>query len=166
MTQPTLTTYGGRLLEVGYAGEIVDSNPFIAVSKINSAATAIDFGYAVVRSSADDTCKLPAADADDVIGISIRHATKSADSNGDVKYAQYESLPILQSGYMYVLAFENATRGDTVISVTASPGRLGSTTGGAAASGRVAMDGTAGNMKATWETTTTAAAIGIVRIHS
>lgn len=166
MTQPTLTTYGGRLLDVGYAGEVVDSNAVESESKVNSAATAIDFGYIVVRSSADDTCKLPAADADDILGFSIRHATKPADSNGDVKYAQYESVPILREGRIYVLALENATRGDTVISVTASPGRAGSTTGGAAGAGRVALDGSNGNAKATWETTTTAGNIGVVRVSA
>ena len=58
----------------------------------------------------------------------------------------------------YAVAYENATRGDGVISVTAQNGKLGSTTGGAAGAGRVAVPG------AIWETTTTAGQIGIVRI--
>ncbi len=158
MSKPDLSTYGGRLRDLGYAGQIVDTNPATIESKTNEAATAIDFGVAVARGAADDTCKAPAADGDKIIGISARHAIRPADSSGNVTYAQRDSVPIVRQGYIYAVAYENATRGDGVISVTAQSGKLGSTTGGAAGAGRVAVPG------ATWETTTTAGQIGIVRI--
>ncbi len=158
MSKPDLSTYGGRLRDLGYAGQIVDTNPATIESKTNEAATAIDFGAAVARGAADDTCKAPAADGDKIIGISVRHAIRPADSSGNVTYAQKDSVPILRSGYVYATAYENATRGDGVISVTAQSGKLGSTTGGAAGVGRVAVP------NAIWETTTTAGQIGIVRI--
>jgi len=158
MSKPDLSTYGGRLRDLGYAGQIVDTNPATIESKTNEAATAIDFGAAVARGAADDTCKAPAADGDKIIGISARHAIRPADSSGNVTYAQKDSVPILRSGYVYATAYENATRGDGVISVTAQSGKLGSTTGGAAGAGRVAVP------NAIWETTTTAGQIGIVRI--
>lgn len=157
MSKPDLSTYGGRLRDLGYAGQIVDTNPATIESKINDQATAIDFGVAVARSAADDTCKAPAADGDKIIGISVRHAIRPADSSGNVTYAQKDSVPILRSGYVFATAYENATRGDGVISVTAQNGKLGSTTGGAAGVGRVAVPG------ATWETTTSAGQIGIIR---
>lgn len=162
MAKPDLSTYGGRLRDLGYAGEIVDTNPVISQSLINDQTIAVDFGVAVARSAADGTCKAPAADADKIIGISIRHAIRpaSTDGNNTVNYAKNDAVPILKDGFIYVLAYENTTRGDGVISVTAQNGKLGSTTGGAAGAGRVAVPG------ATWETSTTAGQIGIVRIAS
>lgn len=157
MSKPDLSTYGGRLRDLGYAGQIVDTNPSTIESKINDQALAIDFGVAVARSAADDTCKAPTADGDKIIGITVRHAIRPADSSGNVTYAQKDAVPILRSGYVYATAYENATRGDGVISVTAQNGKLGSTTGGAAGAGRVAVPG------ALWETTTTAGQIGIIR---
>lgn len=159
MSKPDLSSYGGRLRDLGYAGEIVDFNPCVIESKTNDQATAIDFGVAVARSAADDTCKAPTADADKIIGISARHAIRPADTSNNVTYAQKDSVPIVKEGYIYAVAYENATRGDGVISVTAQNGKLGSTTGGAAGAGRVAVPG------AVWETTTTAGNIGVVRIN-
>ena len=158
MSKPDLSTYGGRLRDLGYAGQIVDTNPVTIEALINDQATAIDFGVAVARSAADNTCKAPAADGDKIVGISVRHAIRPADASNNVNYAQKDAVPVLRDGFVYATAYENATRGDGVISVTAQNGKLGSTTGGAAGAGRVAVPG------ATWETTTTAGSIGIVRI--
>lgn len=158
MSKPDLSSYGGRLRDLGYAGQIVDTNPVTIEALINDQATAIDFGVAVARSAADNTCKAPAADGDKIVGISVRHAIRPADSSNNVTYAQKDAVPVLRDGFIYATAYENATRGDGVISVTAQSGKLGSTTGGAAGAGRVAVPG------ATWETTTTAGSIGIVRI--
>ena len=78
MSKPDLSTYGGRLRDLGYAGQIVDTNPATIESKTNEAATAIDYGIAVARGAADDTCKAPTADGDKLIGISVRHAIRPA----------------------------------------------------------------------------------------
>lgn len=158
MSKPDLSTYGGRLRDLGYAGQIVDTNPVTIETLINDQAVAIDFGVAVARSADDNTCKAPAADGDKIVGISVRHAIRPADSSNNVTYAQKDAVPVLRDGFVYATAYENATRGDGVISVTAQNGKLGSTTGGVAGTGRVAVPG------ATWETTTTAGSKGIVRI--
>lgn len=158
MSKPDLSTYGGRLRDLGYAGQIVDTNPVTIATLINDQATAIDFGVAVARSAANDTCKAPTADGDKIVGISVRHAIRPADASNNVNYTQKDAVPVLRDGFVYAVAYENAARGDGVISVTAQNGKLGSTTGGAAGAGRVAVPG------ATWETTTTAGQIGIVRI--
>lgn len=126
MTQPTLTTYGGALHDIGYAGQLVDMNIAEIKTFTNDQATAIDFGRAVARSAADNTCKAPTADAQEIIGISVRHSVVQADSSGNVVYAQNASVPVLRKGTIYVVAFENATRGDAVTSVTAQNGKLGS----------------------------------------
>ncbi len=158
MSKPDLSTYGGRLRDLGYAGQIVDTNPTSMVTLINDQAIPIDFGVAVARSAANDTCKAPVADADKIIGISVRHAIRPADTGNNVRYTEKDAVPVLRAGFVYAVAFENATRGDGVISVTAQNGKLGSTTGGDAGAGRVAVPG------AVWDTTTAAGQIGIVRI--
>lgn len=160
MSKPDLSSYGGRLRDLGYAGQIVDTNPTVSQALINDQALAIDFGVAVARSAADNTCKAPTVDGDKIIGISIRHAIRPADSSNNVTYAQRDAVPILKDGFIYAMAAENAVRGDGVISKTATNGTLGSTTGGAVGAGRVAVPG------ATWETTTTSGTIGIIRIAS
>lgn len=164
MSKPDLSSYGGRLRDLGYAGQIADTNVTVIDSKINEAATAIDFGVAVARGAADDTCKAPTADADKLFGISARHAIRPADSSNNVNYAQRDSVPVVRSGFVYAVAYENATRGDTAISVTAQNGKIGSTTGGSAGAGRIALDGTSGKPKVVWETTTTAGQIGLLRV--
>jgi hypothetical protein len=166
MSKPDLSSYGGRLRDLGYAGEIVDLNSADIDSKINDQITAVDFGVFVARSAADGTCKAPAADADILLGLSVRHAIRPADSSNNVTYAKNDAVPFLKTGFLYVTAYENATRGDTAISVTAQNGKVGSTTGGAAGTGRIAADGTGNKPKVIWETTTTAGSIGIVRIVS
>lgn len=129
MSKPDLSSYGGRLRDLGYAGQIVNTNPSVIDSKINESATAIDFGVAVARGAADNTCKPPAAVSDKIMGISARHAIRpaSADGNNTVTYAQRDAVPILRDGYVYVVAAENASRGDTAVALTASSGTLGST---------------------------------------
>lgn len=158
MSKPDLATYGGALAEVGYQGQIATLNPISTRDLVNSATVLIQFGNAVARSSADNTCKAPAADGDAILGLAIRHPTKVADSSGNIAYAQYDSVPILRNGDIWAIASENVVRGDGVISRTATNGTLSGTTAGAAGAGRVAVPG------ATWETTTTAGNVGKITI--
>jgi len=158
MAKPDLNTYGGKLRDLGYAGEIVNMHPNTIESKTNESATALDFGVAVARGAADDTCKPQGADGDKLIGISARHAIRPADASNNVVYNRYDSVPIVREGYVYVVAFENVTRDDQVLAITAQTGKLGGVTGGAAGAGRIVLP------NAKWETTTTAGSVGIVRI--
>jgi hypothetical protein len=158
MSKPDLATYGGKLLDLGYAGEVVNMHPNTIESKTNESVTAIDFGIAVARGAATDTCKPPAVDVDKLIGISVRHAIHVADTSNNVNYARYQSVPIMREGYIYAIPFENVTQDDQVLSITAQGGKLGGVTGGAAGAGRVVLP------NAKWETTTTAGNVGIVRI--
>lgn len=161
MSKPDLATYGGKLHDAGIAGQAADFNPSTIESKINTNATSIDFGVAVCRSTADDTCKPQLLDADKILGISVRSPIQPADPvTGEIVYKQNDTVPIMREGYIYVKALENTTRGDTVIAVTAQTGKLGSLTGGAVGAGRILVPG------ATWETTTTAGQVGLVRIAS
>jgi hypothetical protein len=165
MAIPSLSSYGGAQRDLGYAGQVADQNPVSAQNLANEGATSIDFGTAVARGSTDATCKAPAADGDVIIGIAMRHPVRPAvvgpaNTLNYVGYAQYDEVPIMRQGDIFVLAFENTTQGDTAISVTAQNGRIGSATGGAAGAGRVALP------NATWLTTTPAGQVGIVRIRN
>lgn len=157
--KPDLSSYGGRLLDLGFAGQVADLQPSEIVSKVNDGAAAIDFGIAVVRGASDDTVKVQAADIDKIIGISVRYPIRPADATGDTKYAQRDALPVMRKGNIMVLALENTNDGDVAVAVVAQGGKIGSVTGGAVGAGRIAIPG------AVWETTTTAGQIGIVRIN-
>lgn len=154
MSKPDLSTYGGRLRDLGYAGQIVDTNPATIESKTNDQATAIDFGVAVARSAGDNTCKAPTAVSDKVIGISVRHAIRPADSSNNVNYAQKDSVPIIRDGYVYAVAAENVSRGDTVVALTASNGTLGSAANNTAGTAAAPVQTGTGNGVMTLDATT------------
>ncbi len=160
MTKPTLTTYGGILMDVGFAGQVATMNPKSNRDMTNTGAIAIQFGSAVARGAVNYSCKAPTADGDAIIGIAIRHVVMVADTSGNVAYLQNATVPVLLSGDIYAVPVANVVAGDGVISVTASNGTLSGTTAGAAGAGRVAVPG------ATWETTTTAGQVGMIRIKN
>jgi hypothetical protein len=160
MSTPDLNVVKGALLDIGYAGQVADMQDSEIESLKNTAATAIDFAYAVARGTGDNSCKAIAVDGDTPIGISVRYPIRPADSTGVVKYAQNDSVPVMRRGNIFAIAYENAAAGDAVISVTAQGGKLGSTTGGAAGTGRVAING------AYWQGAVTAGSIGKIRINN
>ncbi len=170
MPIPSLTTYGGALHPVGYDGEVVDMNTATIESLMNDQTTGIQFGNPVARSAADNTCQSPTVDADVIIGLAVRHAIMPAPGYGQtsanvVLFPQYYEVPVLRSGFMYKTAAENTTRGDQAISITAdnvsiAATSVGSVTGGIAGTGRVVIP------NCTWETTTVAGSIGILRINN
>jgi len=128
MSKPDLSTYGGRLRDLGYAGQVVNETPNVIESKVNDQSGAIDFGVAVARSAADDTCKQVSSVSHKVIGVSVRHAIRpaSSDGNNTVNYAQRDMVPVMREGFLYVVAGENVSRGDQAVALTASAGALGS----------------------------------------
>lgn len=155
MSTVDLSTYGGALLEVGYAGQIVDLNTASIISRSNESATAIDFGGVVVRGAADNTCKPIAATNDSILGIAVRHPIQVSSvvpgSTPDIKYARSSSVAILEVGRIFVTAGANVTRGNAVYSTAA--GVLTDVS-----SGNAAIPG------AVWDTTTTNGNIGVIRI--
>lgn len=164
MSKPDLTTYGGRLRDIGYAGGIVDMLDTDIVSLINKQAVVIPFGNVVAR-DASGQCKAPAADGNVILGISVAHRIGVSPGFGQtganvVQYNQNDEVPILKKGDIYVLAAENVTMDDQALSLTAGNGTIGGVTGGAAGAGRIVIPG------AKWQTTTAAGSIGIVRIVS
>jgi hypothetical protein len=150
----------GLVKERGYAGQIADLNTAITISRLNIGLTPIDFGVAVARGPTAGTCKAVAADTDVIIGFASRYAMRPYDpTTGDVKYAVNETVVVAKQAFMLVIAKENAAEGDAVISLTAQAGALGSTTGGAAGTGRVAITG------AKWAEPVTAGSIGLIEFN-
>lgn len=155
-----LNNPGGRTLARGYAGNWADTSTHIAVTRKNENAAVIDYGIAVARGASGDTCKVITADGDKVAGFSVRHVTAPYNpATGEVAYRQYDTVPVARLGRLLVLATEAATEGDQVLSLTAQGGKLGSTTGGAAGAGRVAVTG------ARWAETVDAGALGVIEIN-
>lgn len=169
MAFPDLSTYGGFQAAIGYAGEIANMNPVSTENMVNESTGLIDFGIAVAIGTATvqnniqlRTCKLIAVDADVPIGITIRHLAYSGalrtpiGTTGVVGYPQNETVPVMKTGDIFVIPFENVTAGMQASSITAQAGRLG----GTPTTGKIAIAG------ATWQTTTLAGAVGILRISS
>lgn len=141
------------------------------------AVVAIDFGTAVAystygTSNYENQCQAPTQDTDQIMGIAIRDTlVRPVGSDHIVNYAAAYPVRILRLGFIWAYAAEAVTRGDVVCSITqgnstiASNGALGSISTSAAGVGRVALDGTSGNIKATWEQTLTAGQLGVIWVR-
>lgn len=163
---PSLSTVGGVTLSPGYAGQLAEpAPPGGVVSCINENATAIDFGQVVVAGAAvaagyTQNGKPQTADADKVIGVSMRSSQPiaSTDGNNTVNYARYSTFDLAKRCTIFAIPCENVTARDAALVITAGSGsKIGGTTGGVAGTGRVAMAGV-------WETTTASGAIGKLRL--
>ena len=119
------------------------------------AEVAIAVGVAVTRGTAAGQVIL-AADAD-FLGLAIRDLSREGVINtGVIDYAIEDNVSVLRSGRISLTCVSGCTIGDVV--------NYNDTTGivdaGAAAGGETAIGG------ATWETTTAAGEVGIVRLPS
>lgn len=159
MATPTLATVGGVEFTAGYAGQLADSGPHIIETRVNEAATAIDFGVAVTRGVAvgfsPGNCKVLNTNGQIPVGITVRNAASqiaSTDGLNTVNYPRYDDVPVLKEGTIWALPFEDVVEGDGVVAIPAQNGKLGGTTAGAAnGTSRMAVDG------AVWLETKTAA---------
>lgn len=157
-----LTTVGTRPA-IALAG--TDMAPHVGPtdSYLNESATAIEYGAPVARGSATtqagdmfEYCKPVAADADEIIGVTVRDPSDVSAASNSSNYPRYAAVPVKKAGRVAVRAAEAVRAGDEVLVLTATPGTFASSKGGVAGSGRVAMKGWK------WVTTTAAAAIGII----
>jgi hypothetical protein len=113
--------------DIGFQGQLVNTFSGNHVfTQVNDASTAIDFGSFVAKSTTK-TCKVPAADTDTLIGISVRQFKASTVLAGTVNYAQYDAVSIADQALdgIVCLAVENVTAGDFAVSITAGGGTVG-----------------------------------------
>ncbi len=121
----------------------------------NNAEAAIAIGIAVSRGTNEDDV-VPAVDAE-FIGISIRDLSQEAIIITDViPYVADDNVSVLRSGRINLTCPTGCTAGDLVLFADGT-GVIDSGTAGA---GATQIGG------ATWETTTAAGEVGIVRVPS
>lgn len=168
MATPTLATVGGLEFALAYPGQIVllGSDPDI-IHVTNENATAIDFGAPVARGvgeGAGHQNGKPVAGSTVVMGYAVRALSEAntAVAAGTINYPQYSEVPVMKWGYLAVVAAENAVAGDAAVIVAATPTTVGTAgAGGSAANGTTRLAG-----GATWQTTTAAGALGIIRVDN
>lgn len=167
MPTASLNSIGGPLFPVGIQGELAGpAESYDIEPRVNENATALDVGDVACRGAATvpgqiGNCK-PMASGAVVLGITVRERSRVADSNGNVLFAQYSTVRILKDGWIWVVAAENVTEGDSCIGVVADPASVGGTTGGAA-NGTTRLAFPAG---AVWEQTVTTGNVGLVHIKA
>lgn len=166
--KPDLSTYGGTLRDVGYAGQIATLNPTSMINLVNEGDLDIDYGVAVAAGSQDDTCKAPTSDADVIIGLSVRHVVNVADANGNVTYKKGASVPNLRQGDIYAVPTESVQKGDQVMSITAQNGRLGASSNNTASTAVAATKagGNTGNGTITVDVATPVLAHAIAGVYT
>jgi len=165
MSTPSLSTAGGALLSLGYAGQpanLEESSTFTLHNETTSggddSAGMLSFGIAVARGTNDGYCKRISADAHLPIGITVRHPTMPATATGYVGYKASTAVPIMYLGCIYAEAYEDVVAGDQVISVTAQGGKLSGTHSGVVGVGRVLVP------NAYWVKAVSAGAVGLIRL--
>ena len=170
MAQATLTTAGGDLFTVGKPGQIADLVGAQVLTRQNSLATALDFGVAAFwdTADADGSCRVQTGANDFFVGLTVAEPLMVASSDGldTVNYTQFQNVPLLIDGTMYVQVAENVRAQDEVMAILAggagnsSPGALGGLQGGAASASRLILPGSV------WLTTTASGGIGKVRVKT
>ncbi|WCF27935.1 structural cement protein Gp24 [Xylella fastidiosa] len=153
-----LSTYGGRLLDLGVAGQVIDLNTSGLCNYKNAGETPIDFGLFVARGPQDATCKAPDGADAAILGISVRHVTMVADAAGQVRYAPHAMVPVLEIGRIWVICEDGCRPDDPVFIRIAGTGAWG-----AARSAAIASD-TIPYPQAIWDSTSAPGALGVIRI--
>jgi hypothetical protein len=141
-----LATYGGLQRPMGYAGDLVDETDSDVVSMLNSQAISITPGNFVawdgggVGAGKGSACMAPVADVNRIVGIAKRYPIRPADYQTDaVNFKQYDTIPVIRKGFVYMVPVENVTEGDVAVSITAQNGAPGSSANNANAAGNVAV---------------------------
>ena len=94
---PAVQTTYNSTMSAARAGMIADMRGSTLVSYNTEAALA--FGVPVSKGTAEGQCKLTAAGATDIIGITVRDRSVSA---GQDAYAQYDSARVMTEGAIWV----------------------------------------------------------------
>lgn len=97
-----------------YAGMLGDANPISTTNKVNSEASAeIPFGSGVKQGVADGAALLPAAQADDIIGVVLHsHAYERVTELGTTGLKVGVQMNLLTKGTVWLLVEEAVVAGD------------------------------------------------------
>lgn len=142
----------------GFVGQVADlqiANVFTKVAEV-----AVSFGLAVCRGTADNQGTLATATGGKFLGLAVRTVTGTADTNGTRTYAIGESLNLIDEGTIHATCEDGCVPGDAVF-FRHTAGAGGTVIGAL----RTDVDTASADAipNATWESTTTAGSIGIVK---
>lgn len=159
---PVQTTYTAAH-DPAFEGQRADLSLINIVSKA-AEDTDVPFGRAVVRGTADDQGKLPTATGQAFIGITEMTTAWAENASGLHLYSQYREMNIIDFGEVWVYTEQSVVPGDAVyFRHTADTSPLDVV-------GRFRKDasGTDADLivGASWETTTSAGAIGKVKLNT
>ena len=149
----TAQTSYSRLQPVAYAGLIFAQDPHDIISR--DAEGVIAFGLAVGRgTNADEQC-VPGGVAGIYLGISIRSLERQGALNtAAITYNDKETVGIIREGYVWAVCPASCAPGANVKYTVAS----GVIDAGTAGAGETQID------NATWESTTAAGELGVIRL--
>ena len=149
MSAITQSTYP-RFMAPAFEGMIADTTPCTTITKIAEGGD-VPFGTAVVRGTEDEQAMTPTAGGQDFVGVTIRDAAVEGSAANANNYAVQRPMAVLIEGAIWALCLDGALAGDAV-SFDSTTGNLG-----------VAVGDLVQN--ATWETTTAAGELGLVRLR-
>ena len=143
-----------------FVGQRADFGLFDIQSK--AAEVDVPFGLAIVRGSADDTCKLPTVAGQAFLGISEYTTAWAADSSDVHFYEKYREVNIVDFGRVHAICEDGCVPGDPVFfrHTTGTGTLIGSfrTDADTATADQIAG--------ATWETTAAAGGLAIIQLRS
>lgn len=148
----------------GFEGQKVDLELTNITSKVVETALGIPFGRAVVRGTADNQTKLPTATGQAFVGVTEMTSAGVEDADAVHQYEYQREANIIDFGKLYVYTEQSVVPGNAVyFRHTADTAPLDVV-------GRFRKDasGTDADLiqGATWETTTAAGGIGIIKLNA
>ena len=151
-----------RLQNVAYEGQIYDLAPRDVVTGIVEGNNVVP-GRVVSRGTEDQKVILGGSA---FLGISVRALDLEGSANTAVlEYSEGDTPAIMRSGYIWMVCLSGCTPGNAAFYI---PQSVADGTGGVIGSGQVdagpPADGGIAIAGATWETTTAAGEIGLLRI--
>ena len=146
------TNYSASMA-AAYAGMIASTEPNELISRNVETAAGIGFAVPVIQGTKDNDCDVVSAAADDVIGITVRDQSVTAD-----KFAQTESALLMRKGPLWVpvAAAGGVSAGDDVW-VTVADGTF--TNADAGSSGSIKLPG------CRWETSAANGELAQIRVN-
>lgn len=135
-----------------YAGMLYAQAPHQISSFTVETAAGIPFGVAVSRGT--DKESQAVLGGSDYVGITVRSLEREGGNAGTVQYSEKETAGVLREGFVWAICPTGCTAGDSVNYTTAT----GVLDAGTAGAGEAQIAG------ATWETTTAAGELGVIRL--
>ena len=140
-------------LAVALPGMIADLSNSDIISRSVETVVGIDFAVAVSRGTNADRQIVLGGD-NTFLGVTVRSTDIEGTSNGTILYGENDTAGVMRKGYIWAICPTGCVPGN-IVNYNDTTGILDS---GAAANGETDIEG------ATWETTTSAGQLAILRL--